>query len=237
MNKFILMIVPVGMIINSCNIDSIECLRASSNIKTKVVNLTGFTGVAFTQIGDVSIEQGPEYAISIQGPDNVLDHLDTEIKNNDLIISSTSCFNGQYNLIVNITMPDIEKVNLVGVGNIKSIGTWQCANIDLILNGSGAINANIEADTIRTSITGTGSAELSGAAKRHEYLNSGSAQLNAYALSTEQTSIKITGQGDCYVTASDVLNVVISGTGIVYYKGTPAVDSKITGIGDVQNKN
>ena len=198
----IIVVIPLGMFVNSCNVDSIDCIRASGTITTKTVNLTGFTGVVFTQNGDVTIGQGAEYAISIQGPDNVLDNLTTELNGNDLVISSPSCFNGNDDLTVHITMPDIEKVNLVGIGNILSEGTWQCTNVDLALTGAGTIKADIEADTINTAITGTGSADLSGKALKHQYINSGNAQLNAYDLITDQTNIKVTGKGDSYVTAT-----------------------------------
>ena len=221
----------------SCTTNDIECLRVSDRVVSETRDLKNFNGVAFNHVGDVLITQGPEYAFNITGPENVVELTTTSIENNLLVIGSDACFNGTYDLTIEITAPEYTRISLVGIGDIKSVGPIEATNITMEMVGIGKIDVNIAADTLTTTIAGTGDVVYSGAVIKHDISCAGTYELNAYSLETENTYIQLSGIGDGYVKANQLLDVTISGTGNVYYKGSPDITSNIVGTGSVIDRN
>jgi hypothetical protein len=231
---------PVALVLAflfSCESTDLKCIRASDTIITETRPLIDYSGVVFNNVGKVLIIQGPEYRFKITGPDNVVELTTTEVENNLLVIGSDACFNGSYELNVEITAPEWKRINLSGVGDITSVGKLSADVMTVEMIGVGKIIAQIEANQLITTIAGTGDVSLSGTVSKHELTCAGEFELDAYDLLTEQTIIDVTGTGDSYVTASDMLDVMIEGAGNVYYKGTPTVKSQILGTGSVIDSN
>jgi len=239
MKKLTFYSIIIALAINSsCDTTGqIDCIRASSNIISETRDLKDFKGVIFNNWGEVYITQGPEYSFSIEGPDNVVELTTTEIEGEILIIGSEKCFNGDFDLTVEITAPDYKLLNLVGGGKIASEGNIHTDNIAVDVYGLGEIDVDIFADSIYTTIIGQANVSLGGIVTYHQLISSGLFTLNAYSLETDHTFINISGEGDCYVTAFDKLDVIIEGQGNIYYQGQPEIHSDITGIGEIIDSN
>lgn len=221
----------------SCETNKITCIRVSTTVISESRELNGYSGVVFNHVGDLKLTQGPAFSFKITGPDNVVELTKTKIDNGLLVIWTDACFNGDYDLTVEITAPNYESVNLVGVGSITTVGTIESDNIEFELEGTGEIDADIHANQLATNIIGTGDLTYTGSVLNHYVSCSGQFTFNGYALETDHTSITITGIGDSYVTANETLTVNIEGTGNVYYHGTPVIDSSITGVGEIIDSN
>ena len=234
---FRLLVFLVFAFMFSCDSGQIECIRASSDIISETRDLKDFKGVVLNNVGDLILTQGPEYAFKIEGPDNVVELTSTKIENELLIIGSDACFNGSYTLKIEITAPDYKRINLSGIGSITTAGQLDVDIIEMELIGIGDIEADILADSLYTTIAGTGDVTYSGEVLRHQLICSGQFTLQSYPLQTDHTSIDLSGIGDSYVSAKETLTVTIDGTGDVYYKGTPVVKSEITGSGSVIDSN
>lgn len=232
-----LFVIPVFVFLVSCDSKQIECLRISSNIIMETRDLKDFKGVVFNNIGDLLLTQGPEFSFKIEGPDNVVELITTKIENELLIIGTNACFNGDYELTVEITTPEYELINLSGIGRIESVGQIDGGIIQIELIGIGEIEADIYADSLYTTIAGTGNITYTGDVLKHELSCSGQFTLNSFSLETDHTFIKLTGIGDSFVKAIETLTVIIEGTGDVFYKGNPVIESEITGSGDIINSN
>ncbi len=227
----------MGLFFNSCDTSQLECIRVSDNIITEVRELKDFDGVVFNHVGDLILTQGPEYSFSIKGPDNVLELTNTFIENGLLVVGTNDCFNGSYNLEIKITSPLFNTIKLAGQGNITTNGPINSDIMEIEMLGVGGIDANIFADTLYTSISGTGNIKYEGLVNKHQIVSSGEFTLSSFLMVSEHTIISLSGIGDCEVTANKSLNVTISGEGNVLYKGTPSIESNISGKGEIINDN
>jgi len=237
-NIAIYLIIPcVISLFASCDTNQIECIRASDNIITETRDLKDFTGVVFNNWGEVYLTQGPEYSFTIQGPENVVELSTTVIQNEILIIGTEACFNGSYDLRIEITAPDFNLINLVGGGKIASEGNLTGDNISVEVLGIGEIKMDFIADTLYTTISGQAELNYEGSVVKHKLINSGQFTLNAYLLETDHTNINNNGTGSSYITANESLTVNIEGSGNVYYKGNPDVQSNILGTGEIIDSN
>jgi hypothetical protein len=216
---------------------AVDCQRAGSTDVTKNFSLSGFDGVSFSQVGNVTIAQGASHAVSVTGPSNVVDQLKVEVLGEDLVIGSERCYNGDYELNIFVTMPELKRVAFSGVGEINSAGTWTTHRLELMLTGVGDITASVEVDSLFTQISGNGEVRLSGTARVQEYRSPGTSTYRAFSVESEKAFIDITGMGTCFVAPTDLLDVTITGTGTIHYKNNPVINQQITGQGSLVNDN
>ena len=223
-------------LIMSCS-ETDPCHRASSNIITESRDVKDFKGVAFISQGDIFLTQGPEYAFSIQGPDNVVGFTTSKVDGELLVINTDACINGDYTLKIEITAPEFSFLNLSGFGSITSVNDITGNILVMELEGIGIVEADVYVDTLYTTIAGNGTINYTGEVLRHELSSSGDFRLNAYPLLTQHTDLNLAGFGDSYVRVDESLTVNISGTGKVFYQGDPTIDTNITGTGEVIDDN
>jgi len=235
-----LVVAICSFFVQSCNMDDINCLRVDGPIETQKRTLDNFTSVFFADVGNLHISQGNEQKVILKAQKVILDKLKTKVsEGGELILSLDECFNGDaYSLDIYITVPEIEKIEMSGVGFVKTETAITSDIFTLILNGASEINElNVNADSISTYLLGIGDLNYSGNSRVHTVLSSGTGNINAYDLSTDGTYITSNGSGNIYVTAENNLDATLNSTGNVYFKGHPKVVKSENGQGKVVDDN
>jgi hypothetical protein len=64
-----------------------------------------------------------------------------------------------------------------------------------------------------------------------------SGDVDAFELRARDSSVVITGSGNCRTSVSDTLQAKITGSGDVLYKGYPEIKQTITGSGSLRDRN
>ena len=222
---------------NACETNDLSCIRASSNNVTVQRDHKDFTGIVFNEVGDIVLTQAPEYSVKLTGPDNIVELTESMVNSGVLIIGGDNCYNGNYDLVVEVSAPEIEYIGLAGIGSIKTVGTLNHDIIEVEVFGIGDVEADFDVDTLYTTVSGTVNFVYSGQAYYHEVNSTGEYELRAYDMQTQNTSIKFSGSGLSYVTALQNLVVTIIGSGDVYYRGNPTIVPDISGSGEIIDDN
>ena len=79
--------------------------------------------------------------------------------------------------------------------------------------------------------------DLYGSVDHSALFVSGSGNIFAFNLESNDQEVRISGSGNCEVFVRDLLEVDISGSGNVFYKGNPSVSTNISGSGNVIEAN
>ena len=196
-----------------------------------------FHSVEFRGHGVVHLSPGYDHEVQLEGEENLLDDYETVVQSGRLIIKSDSWlkFWRKKPITVYVNMPSARKLSVAGSGSIVSESTVYSDALILELTGSGEIELDVEAKHLESIISGSGEIRLRGSAKAFRHTISGSGDLKAFNLETERSDIKVTGSGNCELSASNRLNVLISGSGTVFYRGDPrTVSQEIAGSGKVK---
>jgi hypothetical protein len=200
--------------------------------------LPDFQTVIFTTVGDVNLTSGAEQVVSITVDDNISDYIITTVENGILTIGSDPNVNvKEFDLTVNLTMTDLEKLSLVGVGQFAGTNQFESGNIDISLSGVGNIIINLNTDFLNTSLSGVGNVVLTGGVDMHQCINSGIGDINAFGLESDTTVAVLSGIGSISVYVTDSLDVTLTGVGSLYYRGSPSITQNVTGYGQVINAN
>lgn len=212
--------------------------------KTEQRKLSAFTEVSLRISADVHISQGNEQPVEVKGKESTLEKLLTEVKDRKLIIrySTDSFFNNKWNpgpVEIYVTIPQIDGLAVSGSGSILADDKIESRILDLTVSGSGDIRIkNLKAEKVSALLSGSGNLLIAGQETASEFKAtlSGSGNLKAVGFVTNDANIKISGSGNCWVTAIKNLVVRIGGSGNVYYHGNPAVDSSILGPGQIKKE-
>lgn len=197
-----------------------------------------FRSVASSGEFIVNIVPGDEYMVQVTAESNLLSYIETDVISNTLHIRTRNVYNLRNHepMTVNIVCPELNGLRLSGSGVITS-DYFATDDFDVVVSGSGKINADIDADRIDGNISGSGDVILKGTARETDLNISGSGKILSYDLVQEYCNAAVSGSGCMYVNVSKVLDATISGSGKVFYVNNPVVHTKISGSGEVVNRN
>ncbi len=215
-------------------------VKGNGNIKTETRNTSDYDGVSVGGFFDVILVKGKEGKIKIEGEENLMEYIITEVKKGTLQIKVEKGINLKTTRRLTVTVPvdEIEKVSLGGSGNIKSDMLLKADDFDVSLGGSGNITLKVDANSIGSAIGGSGNIKLSGKANSIKSSIAGSGDIKAYELQVNYVKATIAGSGSIRISVKDEIKSTIAGSGSIYYKGNPPkINTKSVGSGSVVSRN
>ena len=181
------------------------------------------------------ITQGDKDALSVEAEDNVISHINTDVKNNNLNIS----FQGNMPVPTKpikyyLTVKDLKSIDIEGAAMIES-GGITANNLTMKIKGAAQGNmTNLNVNLLNIIIEGMGKLNLAGKANNQSINISGVGSYNATNLRTRTTTITIDGGGKATVRVLDLLNIIINGGGDISYIGNPRITQQINGGGSIR---
>lgn len=226
------LLVLAVVVLSSCEK---EVLRGHGDVITKTRPVGTFDKVDAGGEFDIYLTQGPAEDLTLEGQENVLAELSTQVRGNTLYIKYDKN-RVRVNKIpkIYITTAQLSGLKISGANSVRGLSDWEVNNLKIDASGSGNINLRVKnANNIDTHISGSADIYLAGTAEELDMDISGSGTIKAFDLSTKNAEVKVSGSGKCELTVSERLSANISGSGKVRYKGNPAVNTKISGSGSV----
>jgi hypothetical protein len=212
------------------------------SLKVEERSIAGtFKGIAVRGAACVEYVQGPTVSVKVEGTPEVLEHLETVIERESLVIgerrSSGSWWGGWNNkspVRVVVTAPSIETMAVAGSGDLCS-AKIDVERIKLSVAGSGDITLQqLLAKSLTASVAGSGDIRVAGKAQSAKMSVAGSGDIDSTKLEAAEMTISVAGSGDARVWVTGALAISVAGTGAVSYYGSPSVSSRTAGTGTVK---
>ena len=219
MKKFqFFLILPVLFV--ACESDnSTNCMVVSGSPIIETRQVDDFHSVSLEGVGNILLTQGAPQLLQIESHPTVLNLLETTVSNSQLNIKLRDCIEGQIEKFdIHITIPDIEKLEIAGVGNIIGQNAFDVQSLEIGIMGVGDVSVFGTTDQLEINSEGVGN-------------------VRAFDLISSICEVNLTGTGNVEVTAEDELEANISGAGNISYKGTPIIEANISGSGVLINAN
>lgn len=215
-------------------------VKGNGNVTTETRSTEDYDGISVGGSFDVVLVDGKEGNITLNGEENILPYIITEVDGGTLKIRYKKNTNVRTTrkLTVTVTVKEIDQVSLGGSGNISSDTQLKTDAFKINLGGSGKIKLNLDASNVSASIGGSGDIILSGKTDTLKCSIAGSGSIKAYELKANELNASIAGSGSIRTTVEERIKAKVVGSGSIYYKGKPKyIDSKSVGSGDVIDKN
>jgi hypothetical protein len=202
-------------------------------------NVTGFTKVSFGVAGNMYINIGNEFKVTLEGDRDDLEDIETEVSAGRLVVKKDN-WNMNFNEKVNvyITMPELEGLGVSGSGRAEIKDAVKTDDLNLSVSGSGKLyTSEVTVSDLKCSISGSGDIILGGgSASRADLSISGSGNYTGETTKLGSVDISISGSGNCVVNVTESLKAGVSGSGDVTYIGNPRVDARVSGSGKVRSR-
>ena len=228
-----------GVIVCFIIFSSCTGITGSGRIKTEERMVGHFDGIQSAGSVDIEVKIGPTQRVEIEGDDNVLKYVLTEVSNGLLTVRNKShirLINSHLKAFV--TTPVLNRIYVTGSSDIQSRDTLRDATgIELNVGGSGDIKAIVHTPTVTSNVTGSGSITLQGVTRNFDLTITGSGEVKSRELMSENAVVRVSGSGSAHVYASMKLDASVTGSGDIFYSGNPTSPSiSKSGSGSIQKE-
>jgi Putative auto-transporter adhesin, head GIN domain len=189
----------------------------SGKMKLEKRPVAAFKAVNISGAYEVEIVAQKEQGLEIEGDDNLLPLIRTEVNDGVLNISNEKSFSTRNPIRVRISVPQLDAISTSGAS-------------DLVVS-------NVKSEAFNIDTSGASNIKISGEAKAFDLGMSGAGEVDAKDLRAQMVSVNSSGAAEAHVYASEELRVEASGAGSVNYYGDPKnVSEEVSGAASISKR-
>jgi len=215
MKNFTLLLLSLALL-TGCHHRLHDEVRGSGNIQRETRAVNAFTSISTEGAFEIEVVCQKPQSVEVQGDDNILSLISTEVTNNILHIKSLRSYSVSEPVVLKIAVPDLVGISASGAGSF-------------VVNGVNNDKFDIDAN-------GAPSIRISGETKALTIDASGAGKIDTHKLRAPRVEVDAKGVAKVEVYASEQLDVTVSGPSHVVYQGDPVVRQTIHGPGSVEKK-
>lgn len=189
-------------------------IAGSGKIRKQEREVSSFNSISTEGAFDLEIVCQKPPSLEIEGDDNILPLVTTEVSNNVLHIRSLRAYSVSEPITLRISVPDLEGISVSGAGSIEVAGIKN-EKFEVDAKGAPTIKASGETNLLNVDASGAG-------------------KIDAHRLRAARVVVDAKGVAKVEVHALEQLDVTVSGPSHVTYRGSPVVNKTVNGPGTVE---
>jgi len=198
MKKSALIVSLALIVLSGCKFDRV---RGSGATKIDKRSVPAFTAVDISGAYEVEIAAQKEQSVEIEGDDNLLPLIKTEVRDGVLEISNEKSLSTKNKLRLRISVQQLDGIETSGASNIVVTG--------------------VKTDDFKIGTSGASELKVSGEAKTLSLQSSGAGMIDTKDLHAEKVDVHSSGAANVVVYATEELDASVSGAGTIDYYGDP----------------
>lgn len=241
--------VPAGLL-------SGTTVRGSGNVVEEDRTIGEVTGVELATIGTLHIERGMRTNLSIEAEDNLLEHIETNVRVTTLTIRSDEGVNLDITEPINyyLTVAELDTIVVSSSGDIEApdleaarfavsisssgdltMGDLACETLTVEISSSGDVTmGQLEAERLNVDLSSSGNLTVAGGdVERQEISMSSSGDYTAEDLASVEAEVTLSSSGHATIRVSDRLDARLSSSGNLYVLGNPTIDGTSNSSGEI----
>lgn len=196
-------------------------LRGNGNVITQERTVSSFNKIIVNGVYNVYLTQGENESVKVETDENLQEVVIVKNSGDALILSWKKGINVKKKTKMNVyvTLKDIAKLEIKGVGNVKTSSKLSLNELDIEASGVGNTSLELDCKKLDGEISMVGNFTLKGKVAEVTLDNNGTGALRAFDLVAQKLEINNSGIGKVEVNAQQEISITSSGIGSVYYKG------------------
>jgi len=237
LNKLLRIISLLLIIIslNSCNSDdsivdnNFDGITGSGNIIENQYGFKDFSKVQLSHSFKSKIIKGNEFKIILRIDDNLNEYVQVSYSDQLLSIQLDPDYNYQnVHLEAEITMPDLEFIELSGACSAEITGFNFTHNFSAIISGASNIASTITCGNADINLSGASNAAILGSGKDLTLIVSGASNVEMSSFEADNAKVIVSGASRSVVFTNGQLDANVSGASSLFYKGNPIMGNIVT---------
>ena len=216
MRKFAWSFLLLSLLAAGCHHGLRAEIRGSGKRELQRRQVASFTSIMTEGAFNVQVTCQKNLSLELEGDDNVLDAISTEVSNNVLRLKNTKSYSISEPVTVKISVPNLDGLSVSGAGRIEIRGM---NNDNFQIDSSGAPVITVAGNTKLITID-----------------SKGAGKIDTHNLHAARAVVDSKGVSRIDLDVKDQLDVTVSGPSSVTYIGDPVVNKTINGPGKVEKR-
>jgi len=191
-----------------------------------------FTMISASEGIDVFVTQGPDFEISVEGDENIIDLIGTDIKDGKLKVHAIKNI-GRATKTVHVSLPRVESLGSSSGADLIVRNVLEADRLDLSASSGSDLRAEVVANEVTAKSSSGADLKVSGRAETLYADASSGSDIEARDLEVKTCVAEASSGADISVNVSDSLMADASSGGDISYSGDPSVDTKKSVSGSV----
>ncbi|MEO6681309.1 MAG: head GIN domain-containing protein [Ginsengibacter sp.] len=233
--KSALFFISISFFYISCDMNGLSH-HGNGNVVSEMRIVENFHSIQSAGSIDVEIIPSESISVEVENDENLLEYVVAKVENGILYVKYKEGSYSNDHAKVYVRVPQLNEIVSSGSADFDINGTLKNAvELKIRLSGSGDVEGDIDAPSVKAYSSGSGDIKLSGRTQTFECEIRGSGDVECGNLKSEHTIVSVKGSSDVEVFASVSLKVSVAGSGSVSYRGNPTnPEIKISGSGSVR---
>ena len=226
------------LLLSSCEKDQLDdCFTSAGPMRIEERSIGDFRKVELHDRIDLVLEERAAGTLSVEAGRNLLDQVETEVREGVLIISDRNTCNWvrsfKPRITVRIPMDRAGSFILKGTGNVSATSTVRRGEFRIEQGGGqGTARINLDVDTCVAGLhSGAGNVVYTGRAGLAFLYSASMGPIDASGLEAARVLVNNSGVTDIHCRATQELDAQIYNAGNIYYSGSPLITSQLLGSG------
>jgi len=215
--KNLLLVLLLTVFAAGCHHGMYSGITGSGKRELQKREVAPFTSITTEGAFAIEVTCQKSLGLEVEGDDNVLDYVSSEVRNNVLRLTNTKNYSVNEPVKFKISVPNLEALSVSGAGKIEI---------------KGMNNEKFEIDS-----SGAPTISVSGTTKVIDIDTSGAGKIDTHNLHASRGIVDTKGVSRVDIDVADQLDVTVSGPSSVFYKGDPVVNKTIRGPGKVEKRS
>jgi hypothetical protein len=216
MRKLAWLIIALTLCAAGCHHGRLSGISGSGKRVVQKRDIGSFTSITTEGAYNIEVTCQKEPSLEIEGDDNVVPLITTEISNNVLHVSNSQGYSVNEPIKIKLSVLNLEGLSVSGAGKIDIKG--------------------MNNDTFEIDSKGAPAIVVSGTTKTITIDISGAGQIDTQNLRASRATVEAKGAAKIELDVAEQLDVTVSGPSSVIYKGNPVVNKTINGPGKVERR-
>jgi hypothetical protein len=215
MKKLLCLFVLTLLVTAGCHHGFAE-VKGSGKRELQKREIGPFTSISTEGAFNIEIVCGKDVSVEVEGDDNILPLVSSEIRGNVLRLTNTKSYSVDEPITFKISVPNLEAISADGAGKIQITG--------------------VNNDKIQISSDGAPMITVAGTTKMVGVDSNGAAKIDTHNLRSAHAIVDTKGASKVDLGVCEKLDVNVSGVSQVTYRGDPVVNKTIHGPGKVEKR-
>ncbi|MCA6452056.1 MAG: DUF2807 domain-containing protein [Chitinophagaceae bacterium] len=213
-------------------------IEGNGQLRKENRSVGNFTAISSSGSWDVMLAYGEAGTIQVEGDENLLEYIETQVEGGKLVIRSKKSVNlrSKNKITIYVSLTRLTGISLSGSGDIMGEGKFSNeGTTEYKVSGSGSIRLALhKVGKAELAISGSGNIRLSGSAGSVIVRISGSGNADCGELISDNASAHISGSGNIKLYVNNTLEASVSGSGNITYRGAASdIRKRVSGSGRV----
>ena len=230
----IILIIIAALLITQCDfLEDFE--KGNGEIVTEKRSVDDFDGLRIAGNFEVILEEGDQPNVQVNTDENLLDFIDTEVSAGILRVTQEKKLISKSKIRIIISFQELNEIRAMGAALIKNEDYLSSEDLEIVMEGAGAIDLKIISDKLKVELSGAGVISLAGEVQKQELNLMGAGKLEAFDLDSKECDVSVGGLGGAEIYVTEKLNATIEGVGSIKYDGQPEdINTEIKGLGRIK---